>query len=125
MPIGADRTGDAFQPREPGLEPGSLEVSLTGIIVAVLALALGAFGPRFRWRGAALMLAVMLGAGAVATVAAALDAQALGLRFVVTPWSVVTALAGQALFCFGLYGLSAATRHLLCVVAARRYHVSQ
>lgn len=114
----------ALKHREPEQGPRSREVPLAGIIVAMIALMLGAFGPRFRWRGAALMLTVMLIAGILATLDTAREAQSLGLRFVVTPWSVLIALAGQALFAFGFYGMAVLARATLCAFAPCRRRVA-
>jgi hypothetical protein len=83
---------------------------MAALFVALAAIYLGAFGPRFRWKGAALLLAAMVGAGIVATIGAARDAQAMGLSFGITPSSVLLALGEQALFAFSFYGLAALAR---------------
>jgi hypothetical protein len=83
---------------------------MAALFVALATIYLGAFGPPFRWRGAALLLAAMTGAGVVATISAAREAQAAGLSFGITPGSVLFALIEQAIFAFSFYGLAALAR---------------
>lgn len=85
----------------------SREAIVIGIVVAVLAIALGGFGPRFVWRGVAALAAIMIVAGVIATLLLAQDAETHGLQFDVTPWSIVAGLAGQAAFALCFYGIGA------------------
>jgi hypothetical protein len=80
------------------------------LLVAIAAIYLGAFGPRFRWKGAGALVAVMIGAGIVATFGAAREARAAGLSFGITPGSVLLGLGEQAIFAFSFYGLAALAR---------------
>lgn len=83
---------------------------MAALFVALAAIYLGAFGPRFRWKGAGLLLAAMTGAGIVATTSAAREAQAAGLSFGITPSSVLLGLSAQAIFAFSFYGLASLVR---------------
>jgi hypothetical protein len=83
---------------------------MTALFVALSALYLGAWGPRFLWRGAAMLVAIMIGTGLIATWAAARDAQVAGLIFQITPTSALLGLGEQAIFAFGFYSLSALAR---------------
>jgi hypothetical protein len=82
---------------------------MPGLLVALAAIYLGAFGPRFWWRGATVLVAVMIAAGVVATYQAANDAHAAGLHFAITPASIAIGLGGQTLFAMAFYGMA-----LLC-----------
>jgi hypothetical protein len=79
---------------------------MIGWCVALTVMGLGFGGPSFRWRGALLLLLVMLSAGCMATFQAASAADAQGLVFRVTPESVLVGLLGQAGF-VGLFYLVA------------------
>jgi hypothetical protein len=83
---------------------------MAALFVALAAIYLGAFGPRFLWKGAASLVAVMIGAGIVATVGAAREAQAAGFSFGLSPESVLLGLGEQAIFAFGFYSLAALAR---------------
>lgn len=80
---------------------------MIGLFAAVVAIALGAVGPRFRWRGAILLAAATIAIGIVASLLAARAAGASGEIFAVTPGSVVLGLALQAVFMLTFYGLAA------------------
>ncbi len=80
---------------------------MAGLLVALAAIYLGAYGPRFWWRGGALLVVVMVAAGIGATIQAANDAREAGLGFGVTPASIALGLIGQAVFASSFYGLSA------------------
>jgi hypothetical protein len=82
---------------------------MPGLLVALAAIYLGAFGPRFWWRGVAVLGVVMIAAGVVATFQAADDAHAAGFRFAITPASIAMGLGGQMLFTMAFYGMA-----LLC-----------
>jgi hypothetical protein len=77
------------------------------LIAALLAVYLGAFGPRFRWRGASLLAGASVAIGLVATALAARAAAEQGLRFAVTPTSVLQGLILQAVFMLTFYGMAA------------------
>lgn len=81
-----------------------------GLIAAVIAVYLGAFGPLFRWKGAVLLAAAALAVGTLATVLAAQQAAADGLRFAITPFSMTLGLAMQGLFMLSFYGMAALAR---------------
>jgi hypothetical protein len=71
---------------------------MIGLCVALTVMGLGFGGPAFRWRGALLLVLVMLSAGCVATAQAASEAAAQGFVFRVTPASLLIGLLGQAGF---------------------------
>lgn len=83
---------------------------MAALFVALTAIYLGAWGPRFLWRGAALLVAIMIGTGLIATWATARHAQVAGLIFQITPTSVLLGLGEQAIFAFSFYGLAALAR---------------
>lgn len=80
---------------------------MEAILVAVTAIYMGAFGPRFVWRGASMMAVVMIVAGIASTLVAQQEAAAAGLDYRVTPASVAAALPAQILFAAFFYGLAA------------------
>ena len=83
---------------------------MAALFVALAAIYLGAFGPQFRWKGAALLVVAVAGAGIVATISAARNAHGAGLSFGITPGSVLFGLAEQAIFASFFYGLAALAR---------------
>jgi hypothetical protein len=80
---------------------------MEGLLVAVVAIYLGATNRRFRWSGAAMLAAVMILAGISATLDAAADARSAGLHFVLTPVSIALGLGEQVVFVALFYGLAA------------------
>lgn len=79
---------------------------MAALLAALVAIYLGAFGPRFRWTGGALLASVAIVIGMTATIGAAISAHAAGYAFAITPASFARALAMQAAFMLGFYGLA-------------------
>lgn len=95
---------------------------MIGLIAALIAIYLGAAGPRFRWRGASLLAGAAVAIGIVATVGAARDASQQGLSLVVTPASLILGLLLQAVFMLAFYALAALARWSARGLTAHRLH---
>jgi hypothetical protein len=85
-------------------------IFMTIVFVALAASYLGAWGPRFRWKGAAILAAIMIVAGIVATWVAAREAQTDGMSFRITPASALLGLGEQTLLVFSFYGFAVMAR---------------
>lgn len=83
---------------------------MLGLLAALIAIYLGAAGPRFRWKGAAWLCAIAVVIGLVATILAAREAGAKGGELVVTPASVLIGLSLQAIFMLTFYGMAMLAR---------------
>jgi hypothetical protein len=84
--------------------------AMLGLLAALIAIYLGAAGPRFRWKGASWLAAAAVTIGVVATMMAASGARSMGADFAVTPASLVLGLLLQAIFMLTFYGLSMLAR---------------
>ena len=84
---------------------------MLGLIAAFIAIGLGSFGPRFRWRGAMLLGSAAVTIGLAATFLAWQYARSAGLRFGVTTGSVIAGLLLQLLFVTAFYSLATAAAY--------------
>jgi hypothetical protein len=83
---------------------------MIGPFAALIAIYLGAAGPRFVWKGAFLLAVAGVAIGVAATLSDANDAHAQGFSFAVTPDSLVSGLVLQAAFMLAFYRLAALAR---------------
>lgn len=83
---------------------------MLGLLAALIAICLGAAGPRFRWKGASWLAVAAVAIGVAATATADREAYAKGGELVVTPGSVMLGLFLQAIFMLSFYGLATLAR---------------
>jgi hypothetical membrane protein len=83
-----------------------------GLLAFLVAALLAMVGPRFLWRGAALLAVAGIAVGVFATLAAQHEARAAGLHFGFSIISVVMGLALQAVFMLTMYSLTAGAMRL-------------
>ena len=83
---------------------------MIGLIAALIAVYLGAAGPRFRWAGAGLLAACAVLAGVIDTALDAHQATAQGLHYRITMTSGLDALLLQAIFMLGFFAMAAVSR---------------
>jgi hypothetical protein len=80
---------------------------MVGLVAALIAIALGVFGPRFRWLGAILLGLATISTGSLATFMVQQEAIATGLRFGMSFGSVAGGLALQTFFMLASYAMAA------------------
>ncbi|MDH7637840.1 hypothetical protein [Sphingomonas oryzagri] len=83
---------------------------MLGLLAAIVAIILGAAGPRFRWKGAGWLAAVAIFIGMIATLLEQREASTRGAEFVVTPASILLGLLLQAVFMLTFYGMATLAR---------------
>lgn len=84
---------------------------MMGLLAALIAIALGVFGPRFRWRGAIMLGLATIVTGSAATLMVQQEAIAAGLQFGMSLGSAAGGLALQMLIMLTFYTMAAGAAH--------------